>query len=356
MAGVSDRPTREIFRRHGSELVWTEMISAEGLVRDDPKTHLYLDIVGEKPPVIVQIFGKEPESMAEAARIVVAAGASGVDVNMGCPVQKVFKSGYGVALMDDPGRAAAILTAMREALAPEVPVSAKFRSGITEDSVNCVEFARRLDAAGADAVSLHPRTRRQMFSDHSAWDLIAEVKREVSCAVIGSGDVWGPDDAVRMLEKTGCDALMIARAAQGNPWIIGACDRRIRGLPPLPEPTLREKCDTLLAHATLAATALGERQGIVEMRKHTGWYLRGEPGARMVRQRLSGLHTLVDLHDLIADLMAVHPAENLPRTDPPPPAAALSSCHWRRANSGSPVLSAGASGARETAVRPTARG
>lgn len=301
MAGVSDRPTRTIYRRVGTELSWTEMISAEGLVRDDPKTYTYLDIVGEEPPVIVQIFGKEPESMADAARICVAAGAEGVDVNMGCPVPKVFKNGCGVALMQDPGRAAAIITAMAEAV-PGRPVTAKFRAGVTETSRNCVDFARTLDAAGAAGVSLHPRTRAQMFTEHSDWDLIAEVKREVSCAVIGSGDVRGPADAVRMLEQTGCDAVMIARAAQGNPWLLPACDAAIEGRPLPPAPTLEERCDVLLAHAELAVTLLGEDKAMREMRKQVGWYLEGTPGIRRVRAALGQLATLADLRGLVRDL------------------------------------------------------
>jgi tRNA-dihydrouridine synthase B len=306
MAGVSDRPTRTLFRRlAGMELSWTEMISSEGLVRDDPKTHTYLDIVGEEPPVIVQIFGRDPAHMAEASRIVVAAGAEGVDVNMGCPVQKVFKSGCGVALMRDPGRAAAIVEAMIEAVGPTVPVTAKFRAGVAGDSVNCIEFARRLDAAGAAGVSLHPRTRSQMFAHRSDWDLIAEVKREVGCAVLGSGDIAEPADAVRMREQTGCDAVMIARAAQGDPWLLAACAAALEGRPMPPAPGLRERCEALLAHGELAVAMLGERRAVREMRKHTGWYLRGQPGARQARTRLSSLDTLADLRDLVAEVLAV---------------------------------------------------
>ncbi|MBN1477722.1 tRNA dihydrouridine synthase DusB [Candidatus Sumerlaeota bacterium] len=305
MAGVSDRPTRTLFRRLvGMELSWTEMISSEGLVRDDPKTHTYLDIVGEEPPVIVQIFGRDPAHMAEAARIVVAAGAEGVDVNMGCPVPKVFKSGCGVALMRDPGRAAAIIEAMVEAAGPAVPVTAKFRAGVTEDTINCVEFARRLDAAGAAGVSLHPRTRSQMFTHRCDWSLIAEVRREVGCAVIGSGDVTEPADAVRMREQTGCDAVMIARAAQGDPWLLAACEAALEGRPPPPEPGLRGRCEALLAHGELAVSMLGERRAVREMRKHTGWYLRGQPGARQARSRLASLDTLADLRDLVAEVLA----------------------------------------------------
>lgn len=306
MAGVSDRPTRDIFRRCGTELVWTEMISAEGLVRDDPKTYTYLDILGEEPPVVVQIFGQRPEALADAARIVVAAGANAVDVNMGCPVKKVFKSGCGVALMNDPGLAAAIIEAMCSAVS--VPVTAKFRAGIDEDSVTCIDFAKRLDAAGAAAVSLHPRTRSQMFSEHSDWSLIKRVKEEVGCAVIGSGDIWEPADAVRMIEETGCDAVMIARAAQGNPWIIPACDRAVEGKEPTPEPSLREKLDTLLDHAALAIETMGERKAMTEMRKHTGWYLRSEHGARMARQRMASLNTLADLQELVRDILTERPS------------------------------------------------
>lgn len=303
MAGISDRPTRTVYRELGAELAWTEMISSEGLVRDDPKTYTYLDIVGEAPPVIVQIFGKEPEAMAEAARIVVAAGAEGVDVNMGCPVPKIVKNGCGVALMRDPGRAAAIITAMREAV-PGAAVSAKFRAGHAADSPNAVAFAKALDAAGAHAVALHPRTRTQMFKERSDWGLIGEVKREVGCAVIGSGDIQTPADALRMREETGCDAVMVGRAAQGNPWLVAACDRALEGLPPAPPPTLAEKCAVLLRHATLAAALLGERRAVAEMRKQVGWYLRGERGAREARAHLAQLHTLEDLRSLLRWILA----------------------------------------------------
>jgi tRNA-dihydrouridine synthase B len=303
MAGVSDRPTRTIYRRVGTELSWTEMISAEGLVRDDAKTYTYLDIVGEEPPVIVQIFGKEPESMADAARICVAAGAEGVDVNMGCPVPKVFKAGCGSALMQDPGRAAAIITAMAEAI-PGHAVTAKFRAGVHEHTRNCVAFAKTLAEAGASGVALHPRTRTQMFTERSDWSLIAEVKREAGCAVIGSGDVQTPDDAVRMLEETGCDAVMIARAAQGNPWLLPACDAAIEGRPRPPEPTLAERCELLLTHADLAATLMGEDKAMREMRKQVGWYLEGVPGVRRLRGELAQLMTAADLRGLLRELCA----------------------------------------------------
>jgi tRNA-dihydrouridine synthase B len=302
MAGISDRATRTLHRRLGAEIAWTEMISAEGLVRDDPKTYTCLDIVGEEAPVIVQIFGRDPEHMAEAARTCVAAGAEGVDVNMGCPVNKIVKNGCGVALMQDPGRAAAIIGAMAEAV-PGAPVTAKFRAGISEDGRNAVEFAKALDAAGAAGVALHPRTRSQMFSEHSDWRLIAEVKREVGCAVIGSGDIATPADAVRMLEETGCDAVMIGRAAQGNPWLIAACDAAVAGQLPPPPPTLEEKCRTLLLHAEIAAALMGEHHAVVEMRKHTGWYLRGERGAREARAKLSQLNTLGDLRGLVLGIL-----------------------------------------------------
>ncbi len=304
MAGISDRPTRTLFRRLGTELSWTEMISAEGLVRDDPKTFTYLDILNEPSPVIVQIFGKDPDHMAEAARICVAAGAEGVDVNMGCPVNKIVKNGCGVALMQDPSRAAAIISAMREAV-PQASVTAKFRAGIDESTKNAIAFAQTLDAAGAHGVSLHPRTRMQMFTEHSDWALIAEVKRSVGCAVIGSGDVHTPTDAVRMLDETGCDAVMIGRAAQGNPWLIAACDRVVKGEPPPPAPTLEEKCRTLMMHAELAAMLMGERHAIVEMRKHAGWYLHGERGIREVRASLSTLHTLPDLQALLRRVIEI---------------------------------------------------
>ncbi len=298
MAGVSDRATRTIYRPLGAELAWTEMISAEGLVRDDPKTHTLLDIIGEAPPVIVQIFGRVPETMAEAARICAAAGASGVDVNMGCPVNKVIKSGCGSALMRDPERAAAIVAAMVGAV--EVPVTAKFRAGFAAGETSAVAFAQTLAEAGAAAVTLHPRTRHQMFAERADWTLIGQVKEAVACAVIGSGDIATPDDAARMREETGCDAVMIGRAAQGNPWLLAACDRRLEGQPPPPPPTLEERCRTLMAHARLAAQLHGEERAMREMRKQVGWYLRGLPGARTVRAGLAQLCTLADMRDLLA--------------------------------------------------------
>lgn len=291
MAAVSDPPFRRIALELGADLAPTELVSAEGLWRLHARTLAYLrhDPSVERP-FCVQIFGARPESMSKAAEIAVARGAGLVDLNMGCPVSKVTKGGAGAALMNDPERAAAIVAAVRRALPASVPVTAKIRSGWDAGSLNAAAFARRLERAGVAAIAVHGRTRAQGYSGRADWEAIAAVKRAVGIPVIGNGDVLDRADALRMIEQTGCDAVMIGRGAMGNPWIFRECKggaaagRAERG------PMVRRH---LLEH--LEHFGRAEVQGIHAFRTQLACYAKGLSGASEFRREVMQIDALEPL-------------------------------------------------------------
>src|SRR5512145_2774936 len=249
LAGVSDRPFRAICRGMGAAFAYTEMVSAHGLLHGTLQTESYLDRDPEEEPFAVQVFAAEPDVLARGAVAAVRAGAGIVDVNMACPVKKVCGTGAGAALGRDPARVEAAVRAVAAAVA--VPVTVKIRAGWDDAEVNCVEVARAAEAGGAAAVALHGRTRTQMYSGRARWDLVRAVKAALSIPVLGSGDVWTADDALRMRAETGCDAVLVARGACGNPWIFRELRAAERGLPRPPPPGRDEWVATVLRHVHL---------------------------------------------------------------------------------------------------------
>ena len=284
LAGYTDSPMRRLARRFGASMVWTEMVSAEGAVRGGEKTVALLGFHSEERPICVQLFGARPEAMARAATLVERLGPDVVDLNVGCPARKVIKGGAGVALMREP----ALLSDIAEAVvgATSLPVTAKIRSGWNEDSVNAVEIATLLEERGVAAVTVHPRTRAQGFTGTSDWSVIRDVRRAVDIPVIGSGDVSDPADALRMLEETSCDGVMVGRAALGNPWIFRRCAELASSGRVPPPPGLPERMATAIDHLDLMVESKGERRGVLEMRKHIVAYFRGFPGASHLRSEL----------------------------------------------------------------------
>ncbi len=281
MAGVSEMPFRSLAFRMGAALCPTELVSAQGLFRANARTVRYLRHDPEiERPYSLQIFGGEPEVMAKAAVIGKEWGAQIIDINMGCPVKKVTKSGAGSALLCDPPRAAEIIRQIREATG--LPVTAKIRSGWDHQSRNYVDMALQLEDAGVAAIAIHPRTRAQGYSGQADWGCIAELKKRLlRTPVIGNGDVKTPADAQRMLETTGCDFVMIGRGALGNPWIF----RELLGGP---KPSSEERCATVLAHFQAHLAFVGEELAAVRaFRKHLAWYAHGLRGASAFRAEVN---------------------------------------------------------------------
>ena len=285
MAGVTDLPFRLICKEKGCGMLYTEMINAKALCYDDENTKKMLKIEDEEHPIAVQIFGSDPEYMGKAAAIMNQYPNEILDINMGCPAPKVIKNGDGSALMRNPKLAAEVLKAVVKN--SEKPVTLKIRKGWDDDSVNAVEIAKIAEECGISALAIHGRTREQFYSGKADWDIIAEIKQSINIPVIGNGDVFEVQDAVNMLEKTKCDAIMIGRGAQGNPWIFKRINHYMRTGEILPEPTLEEKITTAIKHMNLAVAEHGDYVAVREMRKHIGWYLKGLKNSAKYRDQIN---------------------------------------------------------------------
>ena len=294
MAGVTDFAFRGVCHTLGAALTTTEMVSAKALTYHDEKTKELLYISPDEHPSAAQIFGHEPEVMAEAAVMALEiSGADILDINMGCPVGKIVKSGDGSALMKTPELAAKIVESVRAAV--RVPVTVKFRKGWDNGSANAVEFARLMEASGADAVAVHGRTRAQMYAGRADWDIIREARKAVHIPVIANGDVFTPEDAAHILRYTGCELAMIGRGSFGNPWLFEQGQAAIDGREVPELPPLSERIELAENQIVTLASRLGEHRACMEARHQLPWYLHGIPHSAVYRQELTQVNTLEDI-------------------------------------------------------------
>jgi nifR3 family TIM-barrel protein len=303
MAGITDKPYRLLAREFDCGLIFTEMISDQALLYAQERTRRMIDLSGETHPIAMQLAGSSPEYMERAAKIICSLEVRPdiIDINMGCPATKVVKNHEGCALMRDLGLARNIMRGVLDAAT--CPVTVKMRLGWDEDSMNFMELAAIAQSEGISAITLHPRTREDMFSGHSRWDYIRQLKETLTIPVIGNGDVWEPEDARRLLEETGCDAVMIGRGAMGNPWIFRRTGHLLAAgellLPPSPE----ERVSMALRHYRLMNDYRGEEHGVVEMRKHVPWYLKGIRGAAEARRLLNNVSTMAEVENILSDVL-----------------------------------------------------
>ena len=297
MAGITDLPFRLICRRLGCGMTVSEMVSAKGLLYKNVKTTEMLRIDDGERPTAIQLFGSVPAELAEAARMVEASGADMIDFNMGCPVPKIVNNGEGSALMKNPQLAHDILAAMVKAV--KIPVTVKFRAGWDDANRNAVEIARAVEAAGVSAVAVHGRTRQQFYEGKADWSIIADVKQAVKVPVFGNGDIFTVADGLRMLEQTGCDGFMIARGAQGNPWIFSQILHYFETGEHQEKPSFEEVRRMILRHARMMIEFKGEYTGIHEMRKHTAWYTAGYPHSSRLRAAVNTVESLEQLEELL---------------------------------------------------------
>ncbi|WP_314117703.1 tRNA dihydrouridine synthase DusB [Peptostreptococcus stomatis] len=297
MAGVTDLPFRLICKELGCGLLYTEMINAKALCYDDKNTKKMLNILDEEHPVAVQIFGSEPEFMGKAAQILNDYPNEILDINMGCPAPKVVKNGDGSALMRNPKLAGQVLDQVVKN--SKKPVTLKIRKGWDDNSVNALEIAKIAEDCGICAITIHGRTREQYYSGQADWDIIGEVKSQISIPVIGNGDVTSVEDAIRIKDHTGCDAIMIGRGAQGNPWIFKRIDHYMKTGQLLDPPSKDEKIDIAIKHMGLAIKEHGEYVAVREMRKHIGWYLKGMKHSARFRDQINHMVTAKEVIDTL---------------------------------------------------------
>ena len=300
MAGVTDLPFRLLCKEQGAGLICMEMVSAKAILFHNRNTESLMEIDSREQPVSLQLFGSDPEVVAEAARQIEERPFHILDINMGCPVPKIVNNGEGSALMKNPKLAAEIVRKTCNAI--RKPVTAKIRKGFDDSLVNAVEMAKHLEQAGVAAIAVHGRTREQYYSGKADWDIIRQVKEAVSVPVIGNGDVWTAEDAGHLLEETGCDGVMVGRGAQGNPWIFREIIAYLEtGIVP-ERPTNEEMREMILRHANLQMECKGEYIAVREMRKHIAWYLAGFPGAAKIRKRVCEIEQMDKLRKLVTEI------------------------------------------------------
>ena len=300
LAGVTDSSFRRICKEMGASLVYTEMVSGKGLYYKDKNTDVLLKTYEEERPVAYQIFGSEPDIMAYAARTLDSHANAILDINMGCPVPKIVKNGEGSALLKNPDLIYEII--QRTVAETTKPVTVKIRIGFDEHSINAVEVAKTAEAAGASAVAVHGRTREQYYTGKADWSLIGKVKEAVNIPVIGNGDIFCGEDALRMMEQTGCDMVMIARGAQGNPWIFREAVALWEGKEKPTPPTVQERLQVIYKHCDYVLAEKGEYIAVREMRKHVAWYLKGIKGSAHLRAAINEKKTFEEIKTLLQTL------------------------------------------------------
>lgn len=300
MAGVTDLPFRLLCSEQGVGLAGMEMVSAKAILYGNKNTEGLLAIHPEEGPVSLQLFGSDPKIVSEMAKRMEERPFAVLDINMGCPVPKIVNNGEGSALMREPKLAGEIIAATVKAI--NKPVTVKIRKGFDADHVNAVELAKIAEDAGAAAVAVHGRTREQFYSGEADWEIIARVKEAVSIPVIGNGDVTDGETAAGLLRKTGCDGVMIGRAARGNPWLFGQIAAYLEDGRKLPAPTTEEKKKMILRHAALQLEIKGEYTGVREMRKHLSWYTAGMPNSARLRQSVNLAERFEEIESLVESM------------------------------------------------------
>ncbi|MDF2907250.1 MAG: dus1 [Herbinix sp.] len=297
MAGVTDLPFRLLCKEQGVDLVYTEMVSAKGVQYNNKNTEQLLQIADEERPAALQLFGADPDILRDTARRLEHRNFDILDINMGCPVPKVVNNGEGSALMKNPKLIGEIVRKVSTDYSK--PVTVKIRKGFNDDCINAVEVAKIAEENGAAAIAVHARTREQYYSGKADWEAIRMVKEAVSVPVIGSGDVFSPQDAKAMIEQTGCDAIMMARGTRGNPWLFAQIKAYLNKGVLLPKPNFDEVRAMILRHAVMLADYKGETIAIREMRKHVAWYTTGYPGSAKLRNHVNEIETMDDLKKLL---------------------------------------------------------
>lgn len=300
MAGVTDLPFRLLCSEQGAGLAGMEMVSAKAILYGNKNTEGLLAIHPEEGPVSLQLFGSDPKIVSEMAKRIEERPFAVLDINMGCPVPKIVNNGEGSALMREPKLAGEIIAATVKAV--KKPVTVKIRKGFDTDHVNAVEMARIAEDAGAAAVAVHGRTREQFYSGEADWEIIARVKEAVSIPVIGNGDVTDGESAARLLMETGCDGVMIGRAARGNPWLFGQVAAYLADGSKVPAPEMEEKKKMILRHAALQLEIKGEYTGVREMRKHLSWYTAGMPNSAKLRQSVNLAERFEEIERLVESM------------------------------------------------------
>lgn len=301
MAGVTDLPFRLLCKEMGCGLVYTEMISAKGLLYDNENTKQLLAVDEREHPVAVQLFGSDAKILAEMAKKIEDSDIDIIDINMGCPAPKITKNGEGSALMKNPKQIGEIVKAVSSAV--KKPVTIKIRKGFDDNTITAIEVAKIAEENGAAAIAVHGRTREQFYSGKADWDIIRQVKEAISIPVIGNGDVVSPETAKRLFDETHCDAIMIGRGAQGNPWIFKRVLHYLETGEILQEPSPQEKIDMALRHARMLIDFKGEYIGIREMRKHVSWYTKGLLKAGVLRNKINETQNYEEMERLLKDYL-----------------------------------------------------